>query len=505
MVKIAVIGGGAASSCVIESLAKNLAPAAAVDITVFDAGPNLWSGSVFQPDVPEALANVGVEDMSLRSWDIHHGARWLRARGHDRYVSTVNTNAFPPRALVGEYFKDTVRRTIADLREYGSTVTVQAQRVTAMHRVGGMWTLQTDAGTRESFDFAVLALGGAGAYDPYGLAGSPGYVGTPYPMHSSLAEVPQDAHVGIIGTGLTAIDVVMGLRGQGHRGRISLMSRRGLLPSVRRAPCSYEPVHFTAENVERLAAAGGGLSLGDVLELVRRELAAAGADLSAMADELADDSSPIDRLRYDLAQVNKPDIGWQVLQKVVTTAAQTAWFLLRDRDKHHVKFSFHHLVMRLCCPMPPENGARLLELLESGRLDVRSGLRGIDVLREGGHRAVFSDGVLDVDYTVDAATPAVHKIAPPARSLVDSLILNGCAVPHPHGGLRLDRHTSRVVNAHAVADARLYAVGDITHGAFLFTFGIPVIADRSTQIATAIRDFVLEGSMARSGGVPVVA
>jgi uncharacterized NAD(P)/FAD-binding protein YdhS len=102
------------------------------------------------------------------------------------------------------------------------------------------------------------------------LVGAAGYVRDPYPLRQSLAEVPEQARVAIVGSGLTAVDVVMALRARGHQGPITLVSRHGLLPAVRRPPARHDLRHLTVPRLEALASRNGGLGLVDVLALCHR-------------------------------------------------------------------------------------------------------------------------------------------------------------------------------------------------------------------------------------------
>ena len=57
----------------------------------------------------------------------------------------------------------------------------------------------------------------------------PRYIADPW-HEPELADIPAEAPVAIIGTGLTAVDVVLSLLDQEHKGPIMALSRRGLLP-----------------------------------------------------------------------------------------------------------------------------------------------------------------------------------------------------------------------------------------------------------------------------------
>lgn len=106
----------------------------------------------------------------------------------------------------------------------------------AAYRRPGQVLLGTGPGRTRAFDYAVLCVGGDSPKDVYGLTGTPGFIAEPYPLSGTLAELGENDHVAVIGSGLTAVDIVLSLAARGHRGPISLMSRRGVLPGVRQRP-----------------------------------------------------------------------------------------------------------------------------------------------------------------------------------------------------------------------------------------------------------------------------
>lgn len=488
-ISLAIVGGGPSASCVVQAIAHHLAPMVEVDVTVFEPGPNLWRGRVFQADGDEVLANVPMSDMSARAWNEDHGVRWLRDHGHGDLVSDV---AFPARSLVGRYLEDTTSHTVEALRAAGSRVRIERSLVRSLVLDKGKLRLHGDGWHAGPFDHAVLCLGAQGSYDHYQLARAPGFVGDPYPLFRSLAEVPSHARVGIVGSGLTAVDVVMALRARGHQGPITMASRNGLLPAVRRPPVRHDLCHLTVSNIERVTAEKGGLTLEDVIDLAKAELRECGAEAGAIADDLGRTTPAVRRLRDDLAHAHEDsDPGWPVLRDGMVACGQDAWYLLSEPDKARVR-TRHQTLMRHCCPMPPANAARVLDLFDTGRLGIVRGIRSIRPATGGGFE-IGAERDVTVDVVINASTPADHLPPPEARSLFASLSAQGLIVSHPFGGLRIGRTTSRLITWRGVADPRLHALGDITHGAYLFTFGMPVLAARAERIVHDIAITVAKG------------
>lgn len=85
----------------------------------------------------------------------------------------------------------------------------------------------------------MLALGNAAPRTPEVIEPSEHYLHDPYRAPS--ATIDRDAPVALLGTGLTALDVIVGLRQRGHRGEIVAGSRRGLIPRAF-DPAKHEPV-----------------------------------------------------------------------------------------------------------------------------------------------------------------------------------------------------------------------------------------------------------------------
>jgi uncharacterized NAD(P)/FAD-binding protein YdhS len=489
-ISIGVIGGGASAVCLIDALAQ--AKGEPGSITVFEPSPHLWRGRAYQVDSECVKVNATPDDMSVRAGDPGHFERWLDGRtrlvGDGPAADPFSGVRFAPRTVYGEYLEQTAYAALAELRRQGWRVDLVGAAVTTARRISGRVLLGTEHGATDTFDYAVLCVGGDSPKDVYGLRGAPGFVPDPYPVTQKLRPVGPDESVAVIGSGLTAVDIVLSLVAQGHQGPISLLSRRGALPGVRQRPLPFQPRHLTQERMRELGRGRREMSLRELTDLVGREVREAGADLDALYEEITglDREAPVDRLRRQFAAVDAPDRGLRILQHAVPDIGPDVWPLLREKDRAEILRSHYRTIMSLCCPMPPGSAAQLLDLVDAGRLEIRAGLGGVARRPGGGFDAVLSDGsVVHARTVVNAVSASESRIPTRALPLVNALVDSRAASPHPHGGLRLERATSRLVSA-GLPDPRLYGLGTIGAGALFFTFGVPSLVDRSVDIVAAI-------------------
>lgn len=478
---IAIIGGGAAAVGLLDALAATADAGEPGTITVFEPSLRLWRGRAYGPDLDSVLVNTPPAIMSIRSGDFGHYAAWLGERGTD-HTDELLGQPLVPRALYGEYLVHSAEKAVAALGEQGRQVRVVAGHVTDVVRSGARLLLRTDDahdGTGPSTHeyeatHVVLCVGGGTPPDLYGLAGAPGFTVDPYPLADTLARVPAESDVAVIGSGLTAVDVVVSLAARGHTGGIALLSRSGVLPHVWQRPNGRRPQQVTVDHVTRLHQEQGIVTLDDLVDLLRAELGDEGEDFDAFAAELlaTETDDPVRRLRDQLAAVADPRIGRRVLQEAAHTVGPYAWRLLAESDRTRLR---QHLrtAVSVASPMIPGNASVLLRLLESGRLTVVPGVRAITP-EDGRFRIRRDGGDRTAEFVVNAVNPPPQAIPEAARGLVRSLTAGGLAALHPSGGL-------------VPSDPRVHVVGDLAGGGPFLTSSIPGLAAQAARTAQALR------------------
>lgn len=205
---VAVIGGGFSGAMTAAHLA-----ARGIDATVIEPGA-LGRGGAYAETGSELLLNVPAGNMSARPDDKQHFARWLAVKG----IETT----FAPRALYGAYLGDAITELA------GRALDVVPTRATSVTQTRAGFRVACADGTQISARAIVLALGNAAPRTPEVVEPSPHWLADPYRAPSQITD--RDASIALVGSGLTAMDVIVGLRAKGHRGPILAVSRRGLVP-----------------------------------------------------------------------------------------------------------------------------------------------------------------------------------------------------------------------------------------------------------------------------------
>ncbi|GAA1770962.1 FAD/NAD(P)-binding protein [Luedemannella helvata] len=293
-------------------------------------------------------------------------------------------------------------------------------------------------------DRAVLAVGGSGGGQPAGLTEAgrshPGYVADPWAPRA-LDAIPRGARVLLLGTGLTAIDVMLSLVEAGHGGPVTAVSRHGLLPRAHGA--AGPPV--TLPHQTRLRP------------LMRQLRVAAAAH--------GDWRPVVDGLRPHL------DALW-------------TGFSAEEQDRFLRHVARHWEVHRH--RMAPAVADRVEALRASGDLTVRAGRPARIEPAGPGLLVTFADGHQERYGAVVACTGSC-RLPEAAGPLLTTLLGDGLVRPGPHGlGLDVDA-AGRLRDAAGRVNPRLWTVGPLRRGALWETTAVPEIRAQARALAEQLR------------------
>jgi uncharacterized NAD(P)/FAD-binding protein YdhS len=482
--RVAIIGCGLGGACVVTNLGVRVAqPGPPGELILIDRTRHWWHGRAYQPDADYVLANAQMAVMSLIHRDPWHAVRWAENRGLDVRPSPAGVHVFLPRSVIGQYIDDAVAEALGRLGAAGWRIRYVRERATVLAAGTDAITIQTGSNQVRA-DRAVLCVGDNLRADTYGLTGAPGYVEDPYPIADMLPALAEDAAVGVLGSGLAAVDVVVGLQARGHRGEISLFSRGGILPSIRRRLVSHQYRWLTPQTLDRLATTEQA-TLVNLIALAEAEVTGAGGDFAALAEDFRHPGDAAERLRRQYAERDTSDPSAQILQRAVLEVGQDYWSLLSDRDRALVLDDLQARLISLYAPMPRDNAAKIIKLLDAGQLRVRPGIRSATAV-DTGFEVLTGNGPTRVDVLVNTVTPGRRQVPESARKLIDSAVDRAYLVPHPFGGIVIDTPTGRAVDPAGTPHDHLFALGELTSGAYYFVSHVALFVKRADAIAATI-------------------
>jgi uncharacterized NAD(P)/FAD-binding protein YdhS len=274
---IAIVGAGFSGAMVATHLAR-LAGTTPRRVVLFEKGDRLARGVAYGTRCDEHLLNVPAAAMSALPDEPTHFLDWLQTRDPSAHAGT-----FAPRRIYGEYLEDLLT---SSARSSRTRIEFMRDEVLDLTFSDDCSSLQLN--TRKSdvvkVDCVVLALGHALPEEPAGfeLAGlGRSYVADPWSA-AALADLNVDDPIALVGTGLTAVDLMVEAHARGHRGPVYALSRHGLFPCRHQTPSAVPRPHIPI-------TAGPGTTARGLLRRVRTEVAvcqAQGSDWRAVVDSL---------------------------------------------------------------------------------------------------------------------------------------------------------------------------------------------------------------------------
>ncbi|MBE7209485.1 MAG: FAD/NAD(P)-binding protein [Gluconacetobacter diazotrophicus] len=244
---IAVIGAGFSGTLLTLHLLRQCP--SGTRIVLIERENQFGRGPAYSTGNDSHLLNVPAAKMSA----FHHRPQdfldWLRTQPDAGFAGVVpNSNTFVPRRIFGRYvrhllnreMKDPARRDQLELVR-GDVVDIATGRCIDADPDTPGDPVEAPRGVRITLENgrtlvverAVLAIGNFPPAAPVladpSFLDDPAYRPDPW-APDALADLPPDAPVLLIGSGLTMVDTVVSLLDQEHRGPITALSRRGLLP-----------------------------------------------------------------------------------------------------------------------------------------------------------------------------------------------------------------------------------------------------------------------------------
>lgn len=444
---VAIVGGGASGVLVAIHLLHLCDDP--VRIAIIEPRPGLGQGVAYSTVFAEHRLNVVAARMSAFQGDPGHFVRFLAAAdGDGEDPGSALAAEFIARSRFSEYLRNTLEQSPGAGR-------VTWIRDEALDIVGdGACRIALRSGRELRARRIVLAVGNEARGMPVPVPPAAAAACVDAWDYRSVRGIDPGHDVCIIGSGLSMVDAVASLAAQGHRGRITVLSRHGLLPLPHARPGPVDAGY-----------ADGALPPGTRarLRLLRERARAA-------------------------MRAGRP---WQATFDALRPRMQELWREAGEAERrrflrHAVRFWDIHRHR-----IDPETAAWFAALRGSGQLDVRAGrLAAIDVAEDACVVRYRPRGQACDEHCVVAcvinATGIETALAETRRPLLQRLHARGVLQPGPLGLGILTDDAGAVVDGAGHAAPALLVLGSPRIGTLWESTAIPELRVQAEAIAARL-------------------
>jgi uncharacterized NAD(P)/FAD-binding protein YdhS len=441
-----VVGAGFSAIAVTCNLIELLPVSAAIAIVGDD--PGFGRGTAYRTELFLHRLNVPAGRMSLFPDRPRDFLDWLKGRGRQ-----LQEGDFASRSDYGLYVRDTLAGLLRKRDGRCRVDFIKAKATGCVERYNSSLAFQLDNGDEIAGKNVVLCLGVGNASLPVNALGFPAsarsrIIDNPWRL-SWLRRVAPSDDVCILGSGLTMIDQVLALRAHGHKGKIDVLSRRGLAPLEH----AQKPPSPLAIDVAALPE-----TISGILKVLRAK-SRKSDDWRAVMDGLRPVTQDLwKRLSFEeRARFLRHALPW--------------WNIHRHRVAPEVFARFQKLVFEGTVRFH----AGFLKSLatQQGRIVAKYRVRGLPAIAE-----VRSDWLVNCT--------GMERAGVSHSPLLKEMSRLQLITPDPLGlGIKVD-DGSKVISKYANSSSRLFAVGALTAGQFWEITAVPDIRGQARAVAQEI-------------------
>ncbi|WP_077068166.1 FAD/NAD(P)-binding protein [Ensifer aridi] len=377
MEEICLVGGGATSVAFMMSLAESGISANSLNcprIVLISGNSRPGPGFAFNTTCHFHKVNTPSSLMSVVPSHSDDFLVWLKRtrRKSDRagQPQQFDTN-YLPRSVYGQYLVERLSRAIDLLRNKGISVDIVRGAATDIRLREGRVELRSGERAWIRPRWLVYAPGHPALPNFPELEASRFFVGNPY-AHEALPQLHSTDRVAVLGTGLTAVDVIMQLVGNGFSGRIDCYSRNALLPTVQSCVPQSEviPEYLSYEHLLARRSRKGDLRVADLLKFLSLDLRAFPGNESELIRDLDPSVQHTKFLEALLDRARVGDLPLQALLQATRSYAHKIWHVLPHTERSQFLLQLQRMWDVWRYPIPCGTAETILKELRNGRLTI---------------------------------------------------------------------------------------------------------------------------------------
>lgn len=404
-------------------------------------------GVAYSTDNPDHLLNVRAGNMSAFADDKNHLIHWLTSDA-GKYAAAARTfradyaaTDFIPRALYGDYLQAIWQETQQIAAQKNCSIKLVPSHAVAIHP-GDEAAILTERGDAIAVDKIVLAAGHE-IKPIFPQLPTGRVIQNPWSADALACAKEFASPILLIGSGLTAIDMLLSLRRAGYTGEVIAASTNGQLPRPHVAPTPAQ--HFTETELLQQK------SLSHLLHHVRTRIAQTN-DWRAVVDALRPHTIPL----------------WQRL-----TSAQKLKFLARLNTFWSVHR--HRMAPEITAVMEAQIAAQKLSVLRSKSI-IPAADGSVIIRTDQGEHMLHPSVIIN-------CTGFELNLEKSSNPLLRQLITNRLVEAHDTRlGIAADPHC----RAWGALHPKLYVIGSLLTGQLLESTAVPELRVQASTIAASI-------------------
>lgn len=507
--KLAVIGGGASGISFIYSLYKKISLKYSntdfkdIEVHIFDKDNFSTGGLAYSTDLESHILNMSLDTMSIDIEDKDHFKKWLNNSDQKERYSSYYVNEIlqgnPPRKIIRSYLCDILKEIINHQNDSKLKIFTHSSEVINIERESDKYNLycQDDVYENLAFDIVILALGNLSPVSPYsGLSVYKNYLNSPWPFSNIVDKSNNNAEstISIIGSSLTAIDIVLGLQQNNFLGKIKIFSRNGMLPTAQRS-ITIKPsenilsANEILSNIDDHTDINNKISLEKLIHLIGKDIEyieGKSIDFKEIFD-IRKNSSALENIDRDIHLAENSELKYQQYLLNATYVLPIIWNYLSDKDKSTFLNKYMSLWSVYRSPTPLINAKKIRQLIVNGILSIHK----ISTDNEPFFAENDELYLLDSDnfkhrsdYIINA-TGSTLNLNKTNNILIKNLIKQKIIEPHTLGGLHVMPKTSEV-HVKGVIQRNLFCIGPITRGNFFYTNGFEANVAQAKELSDRV-------------------
>lgn len=484
---VIIVGAGATGIGLVNQIIRTLPiglKRIGIKVLLFDSKKNIEGGNAYAKDIYSNLMNTKCGAIDRGYGEGFGILEWARSNTHQwkPYMPNANIDedTYAPRPVVGLYLSDLLQFSIKKAKKRGVEIKVINDEVTNIVKTSNTYKVISKSNIYHG-SYIYLALGHLEKKLDSNYKDNYRYYHNPYPINKLITEIPKGASVGIIGSRLSAIDVALGLKAGGHKGKLTSISRRGRLPAVRAERGDYKFKDINRESLlELLFNRGSKLRLTDIIKMLTKEINHAEGRELQLHEIMRKDLSPIAYYENEIYLSKNKERPWQAAIYATNGNIDLLWHYLHEEDKQSLMSNWFNDWLTYRASIPRENAEKILAMMKDESLSVKGDSSGFSFNQ---HSDKFelqrnNKSTIEVDYLISAAG-STSNINEANSKLLDNLLTSGMITPHRHGGINCCFSSGRLypktnINNDNV-DCSVFAVGPLTSGVYFFTTALEVI------------------------------